>query len=170
MAKKSKVSMLGIISGICVLAGLVLLIMPMCLSIFQQNVSGSDFGIDLGGTLLEYGIFADFGIIYQSTELATAVSAMFVAGLCLAAIYLILYCIDTFTKVKFDCSKIRMFIAFLLLALCVATLVCGLVFVANAVPELASSVAPLVTSVGFWLGVAGMLVASVFGFLGARKK
>ena len=169
MAKKSKVSMLGIISGICVLAGVVLLIMPMFLSIFQQNVSTSDVGIDWGATLLEYGIFADYGILYQSTELATAVSAMFVAGLALAVIYLVLLGVDTFSK-KTDTSKIRMFIAFLLLALFVATLICGLVFVANAVPEVASSIAPLVTSVGFWLGVVGMLVASVFGFLGARKK
>ena len=168
MAKKSKSSFMNIIWGILVLAGLVLLIMPTFLSIFQQNISGNDAGLDWGATLHEYGLFADMGVFYQSTELATAVSIMLVVALCLVAIYLILYCIDSFTKVKFNCSKIRMFIAFLLLALFVATLICGLVFAANAVP-VASSVIPLTTGAGFWLGVVGMLVASIFGFLAAKK-
>ena len=170
MAKnKSKNSMLNILWGILTLAGLVLLIMPTFLAIFQQKLDGSDAGIDWGMTLGEYGLFGQISSLYQSTEIATVVSVLFVVGLALAAIYLILYVIDSFTKTKMDFSKIRMFLAFIMLALFIATLICGIVFVTQAVPEIASGVLPLTFGVGFWLGIVGMLVTSVFGFLAAKK-
>ena len=170
MAKnKSKNSMLNILWGILTLAGLVLLIMPTFLAIFQQKIDSSDVGIDLGMTLGEYGLFGQISSLYQSTEIATVVSVLFVVGLALAAIYLILYVIDSFTKTKMDFSKIRMFLAFIMLALFIATLICGIVFVTQAVPEIASGVFPLTFGVGFWLGIVGMLVTSVFGFLAAKK-
>ena len=167
MAKnKSKNSMLNMIWGLLTLAGLVLLIMPTFLSIFVRNV---DTAIG-GGTAAEYGLFADFSM-YDSGALATVVSVLLVIGLALAAIYLILYVIDTFAKTKMDFSKIRMFIAFIMLALFVATLVCGLVFASQAVSGGIDGVATtkLMCGVGFWLGIAGMLVTSLFGYLAAKK-
>ena len=166
MAKKSKSSFMNIIWGILTLAGLVLLIMPTFLSIFDRTGTLGD----RTEVLNSYGLFADLSI-YESGGLATAVSVMLIIGLCLAAIYLILYCIDSFAKVKFDCSKIRMFIAFLLLALFVATLICGLVFANGAISANLGDIAStsMVCGAGFWLGVIGMLVASVFGFLAAKK-
>ncbi len=166
MAKKSKSSFMNIIWGILVLAGLVLLVLPMFLNIFERIGTLGEHSEVLGS----YKIFADLSI-YESGGLATAVSVMLVIGLCLAAIYLILYCIDSFTKVKFNCSKIRMFIAFLLLALFVATLICGLVFASEAISASISDVVgtSMICGAGFWLGVVGMLVASIFGFLAAKK-
>lgn len=166
MAKKSKSSFMNIIWGILTLAGLVLLVLPMFLNIFERIGTLGDHT----EVLNSFKIFADLSI-YESGGLATAVSVMLVVGLCLAAIYLILYCIDSFTKAKFDCSKIRMFIAFLLLALFVATLVCGLVFANDAISASIGDIAStsMICGAGFWLGVAGMLVSSIFGFLAAKK-
>ena len=165
MAKKSKSSFMNIIWGILTLAGLVLLIMPTFLSIFDRILTVGD----RTEVFKSFGLFADLSI-YESGGLATAVSVMLIIGLCLAAIYLILYCIDSFAKVKFDCSKIRMFIAFLLLAVFVATLICGLVFASNAISaSIGDAGTSMVCGAGFWLGVIGMLVASVFGFLAAKK-
>ena len=64
-----------------------------------------------------------------------------------------------------------MFIAFLLLALFVATLICGLVFASEAISASISDVVgtSMICGAGFWLGVVGMLVASIFGFLAAKK-
>ena len=167
MAKnKSKNSMLNILWGILTLAGLVLLIMPTFLAIFVRNVDS----VIVSGDAAEYGLFADFSI-YNSGALATVVSVLLVVGLALAAIYLILYVIDSFTKTKKDFSKIRMFIAFIMLALFVATLICGLVFASQALSGGIDGIATtqLVCGVGFWLGIVGMLVTSVFGFLAAKK-
>ena len=58
-----------------------------------------------------------------------------------------------------------------MLALFVATLICGLVFASQALSGGIDGIATtqLVCGVGFWLGIVGMLVTSVFGFLAAKK-
>ncbi len=160
--KKSNNSLLGIIWGILTLAGLVLLIFPTFLSIFER--SGEVIGI--GGSLSIY-LFQDFA---EADGLSMAVNVMFVIGLALAAIYMILYVLKACNVIKADISKINKIIAVLELLLFIATLICGLVFASNAASgDIGIASTQLSCGIGFWLGVVGMLVTSVFGYLATKK-
>ena len=164
--KKSSNSFLNIIWGILTLAGLVLLVMPMFLSIFEQNVGASGVGsLNLG----EFGIFANMDAFGDSAALATTVSVMFVIALALAAIYMITYALKAFNVIKADVSKILKVIAVIELLLFIVTLICGLVFANDVSVSDSGTGYNMVCSVGFWLGIVGMIVTSVFGFLAAKK-
>ena len=165
MSKKKKANK-NLIWGLVTIAGLILLILPTFLSIFA--LSGGSELINYSGQT-GFGLFADLSSV-DSSWLATVVSITLIAGLALAAVYVILYALEALKVVKQDFSKIRKLIALILFVLCLATLICGLIFVGNAgaldLGFLAN--AQLVTSAGFWLGISGMAITSVAGFMAAK--
>ncbi len=160
MAKK-KSNNLGLVFNCLVVVGLVLLVVGICLSLWTEAALGFSGGV---------GIFANKdGLDYAA--MGTICEILMLVNLVLVALYVVVFCLDTFKIGKFNYAKLLKVLALVILCVTVLALVLGVLYavLTTNVQYKDLNTFYVKPAVGFYLMMAGALVAGLAGLLANRK-
>lgn len=160
-----------IVYNLFVGVGMVLLVLPLFLAVWNFTTSIAETG---------FALFDEFGdllkITFEVNEggfagfWATLTAIVGVVALACAALYFLLFVVELLCKKK-NFAGLKRLLAFVMLVCGVVALVAGIIFTStNKVVVAGKTLYAMTMEVGFYLLVVGALVGGLFGLLGAKTK